>query len=74
MEFLNKNYCPFIIVFTKSDKLKINQLDKQIKNLKKQLSVYWEDFPVMFITSSKNKTGIGEIHNFIESALKNYTI
>ena len=26
MEFLNNNYCPFIIIFTKSDKLKVNDL------------------------------------------------
>ena len=74
MEFLNKNYCPFIIVFTKSDKLKINQLDRHIENLKRQLSNYWEDFPKMFITSSKNKTGIDKIHSFIESTLEDYTI
>jgi GTP-binding protein len=74
MEFLNSNYCPFIIIFTKSDKLKINQLDEQIQNLKEQLSDYWEDFPKMFVTSSKDKTGIDEIHSFIESSLKEYII
>lgn len=74
MEFLISNYCPFVIIFTKSDKLKNNQLDKQVENLKKQLSKYWEDFPKMFITSSKTKMGISEIHNFIESSLKEYAI
>ena len=74
MEFLSSNYCPFIIIFTKSDKLKINQLDEQIQNLKEQLSDYWEDFPKMFVTSSKDKTGIDEIHSFIESSLKEYII
>ncbi|MBT3282062.1 MAG: YihA family ribosome biogenesis GTP-binding protein [Cryomorphaceae bacterium] len=74
MEFLSSNYCPFIIIFTKSDKLKINKLDEQIQNLKKQLSDYWEDFPKMFVTSSKDKTGIDEIHSFIESSLKEYII
>ena len=29
MEFLNNNYCPFIIIFTKSDKLKVNDLHKR---------------------------------------------
>jgi GTP-binding protein len=74
MEFLISNYCPFVIIFTKSDKLKNNQLDKQVENLKKQLSKYWEDFPKMFITSSKTKMGISEIHSFIESSLKEYAI
>ncbi|MBT4325264.1 MAG: YihA family ribosome biogenesis GTP-binding protein [Cryomorphaceae bacterium] len=74
MEFLINNYCPFVIIFTKSDKLKNNVLDKQVENLKKQLSVYWEDLPKMFVTSSKTKTGISEIHSFIESSLKEYAI
>ena len=74
MEFLIDNYCPFVIIFTKSDKLKINQLDVQIDNLKEQLSMYWEDLPKMFVTSSKNKLGINEIHSFIESSLNEYAI
>ena len=74
MEFLIDNYCPFVIIFTKSDKLKINQLDVQIDNLKEQLSKYWEDLPKMFVTSSKNKLGINEIHCFIESSLNEYAI
>ena len=40
MEFLISNYCPFVIIFTKSDKLKNNEFDKQVENLKKQLSEY----------------------------------
>ena len=74
MEFLNSNYCPFIIIFTKSDKLKVIDLDRRLEILKKQLSDYWEDFPKMIITSSKNKKGIDEIHSFIESSLKDYII
>tara|TARA_Y100000389_G_scaffold73218_1_gene69876 strand:- start:293 stop:895 length:603 start_codon:yes stop_codon:yes gene_type:complete len=74
MEFLISNYCPFVIIFTKSDKLKIKQLDVQIDNLKEQLSKYWEDLPKMFVTSSKNKLGINEIHSFIESSLNEYAI
>ena len=74
MEFLNSNYCPFIIIFTKSDKLKVIDLDKRLEILKKQLSDYWEDFPKMIITSSKNKKGIDEIHSFIESSLKDHII
>ena len=74
MEFLISNYCPFVLIFTKSDKLKNNQLEKQVENLKKQLSVYWEDLPKMFVTSSKTKTGISEIHRFIESSLNEYAI
>ena len=74
MEFLNNNYCPIIIIFSKSDKLKVNDIDRRLEILKKQLSDYWEDFPKMIITSSKNKKGVDEIHSFIESSLKDYII
>ena len=74
MEFLNSNYCPFIIIFTKSDKLKVKDVDKRLEILKDQLSNYWDEFPKMIITSSKNKTGINEILYFIESSIKDYII
>lgn len=74
MEFLNNNYCPFIIIFTKSDKLKVKDLNKRLEILKDQLSNYWDEFPKMIITSSKNKTGINEILCFIESSIKDYII
>ena len=66
MEFLNDNLCPFVIIFTKSDKLKSSQIESQINNLRKQLSVYWDELPGIYITSSKNKSGIDKIFNFIE--------
>ena len=74
MEFLNSNYCPFIIIFTKSDKLKVKDVDKRLEILKDQLSNYCDEFPKMIITSSKNKTGINEILYFIESSIKDYII
>ena len=72
MKFLNSNLCPFIIVFTKSDKLKPEQVDYQIKKLKKQLSNIWYVFPELYVTSSKNKFGIKKIYDFIEKSLKEY--
>ncbi len=74
MEFLNNNLCPFIIIFTKSDKLKFGQIEIQINNLRKQLSVYWDELPVSYVTSSRDKSGIDDIFNFIESTIKEYKI
>ena len=74
MEFLNDNLCPFIIIFTKSDKLKTSQIESQINNLKKQLSVYWDELPEIHVTSSKDKSGIDKIFNFIEGSIKEYQI
>ena len=74
MEFLNKNLCPFVIIFTKSDKLKFGQIENQINNLRKQLSVYWDELPVTYVTSSRDKSGIDDIFNFVEESMNKYKI
>ena len=74
MKFLNDNLCPFIIIFTKSDKLKSGQIESQINNLRKQLSTYWDELPKLYVTSSKDKSGIDDIFNFIEDSMKEYQI
>ena len=74
MKFLNDNLCPFVIIFTKSDKLKSGQIESQINNLRKQLSTYWEELPKSYVTSSKDKSGIDDIFNFIEDSMKEYQI
>ena len=74
MEFLNDNLCPFVIVFTKSDKLKPSQIESQINSFKKQLYVYWDELPRIYITSSKDKLGIDKIFNFIEDSINEYQV
>ena len=74
MKFLNDNLCPFVIIFTKSDKLKSGQIESQINNLRKQLSGYWDELPKLYVTSSKGKSGIDDIFNFIEDSMKEYQI
>ena len=74
MEFLNDNLCPFVIIFTKSDKLKSDQIGNQINNLRKQLSDYWDELPESYVSSSKDKSGIDDIFNFIEDSIKKYQI
>ncbi|MFA8298737.1 MAG: ribosome biogenesis GTP-binding protein YihA/YsxC [Hyphomicrobiales bacterium] len=68
LEFINwmgMSQIPFIIVFTKADKLKPNQLNKNVQTYKKVLSQEWEEIPEMIITSSSDKTGRTEILNYI---------
>ena len=74
MKFLNDNLCPFVIIFTKSDKLKFGQIESQINNLREQLSAYWDELPKLYVTSSKDKSGIDDIFNFIEDSMKEYQI
>ena len=63
---LGENQIPFVIVFTKADKLSGRQLSENIENYKKRLLEDWEELPTMIVTSSEKKTGRDEILNLIE--------
>ena len=63
---LGENQIPFVIVFTKADKLSGRQLTENIENYKKRLLEDWEELPTMIVTSSEKKTGRDEILNLIE--------
>lgn len=66
MEFLGENGVPFGIIFTKADKLKQSELNKNIKKYKQTLlNTVWEEMPPYFITSAVNKKGQEETLNFI---------
>ena len=74
MEFLNRMVCPFIIIFTKSDKIRPDQVIEKVSAFKNNLLNYWEDLPKIFITSSINKTGVDEILEFIDQSIKENSI
>ena len=74
MELLNRMVCPFIIVFTKSDKIRPDQVIEKVRVFKKNLLNYWEDLPKIFLTSSRNKTGVDEILEFIDQSIKENSI
>ncbi|MBQ6084707.1 MAG: YihA family ribosome biogenesis GTP-binding protein [Bacteroidales bacterium] len=63
---LGENQIPFVIVFTKADKLSGRQLSENIENYKKRLLEEWEELPTMVVTSSEKRTGKDEILNLIE--------
>ncbi len=67
MQFLGENLIPFCIVFTKSDKLKSGQLDKNIKSYKTEMLNTWEEMPPFFVSSAMNKAGREEILSYIDS-------
>ncbi len=67
MQWLSENTIPFVIVFTKSDKLGKTKLAKNIEFYKKYMLVEWENLPQTFITSAEKKIGITEILNFIKN-------
>ncbi len=66
MEFLGENEIPFCIIFTKSDKLKLSELNRNIQNYsKKMTNTIWEEMPQYFITSATSSDGKEELLNFI---------
>ncbi len=70
LDWIGINHVPFVICFTKSDKLSRQKLDSNISSYQSELLKYWEYLPEIFITSSVNKTGRDEILDFIEQMLK----
>lgn len=57
---------PFVIIFTKSDKVSKAQLNLNIQTYKKRMLEEWEQMPLYFISSAAKKKGKEEILNYIE--------
>ncbi|RRO19700.1 ribosome biogenesis GTP-binding protein YihA/YsxC [Flavobacteriaceae bacterium 14752] len=67
MQWLGVNAIPFSLIFTKTDKLKPQALDKNIIHYKSVLMEYWEELMPIFLSSSKDKTGKDEILVYIQN-------
>jgi GTP-binding protein len=67
MSWLGENSVPFVMVFTKVDKLGQGQLDKKLAAYKKEMLKMWEELPRIFVTSSETGKGKEELIDFIES-------
>ena len=74
MKYLNSMMCPFVIVFTKSDKIKSDLVSKKIELYKDSLLSYWENLPDTFVTSAWNNKGVDEILEFVNQSINKYTI
>lgn len=67
MAYLGGEGIPFCIIFTKADKLKLNELNNNISNYtKKMTSTIWEEMPKYFVTSATNSTGKEELLSYID--------
>jgi GTP-binding protein len=64
--WLGINQIPFMILFTKTDKLKANQIKKNIQTFKNQFLKDWEEMPMNLLTSSVTKEGRDTILDYIE--------
>jgi GTP-binding protein len=67
MEWLGQKGIPFVIVFTKMDKLSSSQLNKNLSKYKTKMLETWEELPQSFMSSAESKLGKMEILKFIDT-------
>lgn len=63
---------PFVLTFTKTDKVSNNTVNNTISSYRNILSENWETLPQMFITSAEKKVGREEILDYIGACNKLY--
>lgn len=68
--FLGEYQVPFVIAYTKCDRLSKAQLDRNLKAFQAALMETWETMPQEFITSSQYSNGREDILNFIHETNK----
>ncbi len=65
MQFLGEQSIPFVMVFTKVDKLKNAQKTKFVAEYQEVMSQEWEELPEFFVTSATTGEGCEEILRYI---------
>jgi GTP-binding protein len=70
MEWMGLKEIPFVIVFTKLDKLTPTEKETVIQTYKGKMREEWDNLPQDFLTSSAANQGRAEILNFIEGVNK----
>lgn len=68
VEFINwlgENGIPFVLVYTKTDRLKKRELEDNLDRIRTKLLEYWTHLPQEFITSARTGDGREEVLSFI---------
>jgi GTP-binding protein len=66
IEWLAIKMVPFVIVFTKADKIPKAKITESVEKYKERLMEQWEELPNIYITSSHSSIGREDILSFIE--------
>jgi GTP-binding protein len=69
IRWIGERSLPFCIVFTKTDKLKKNELNRSMATWARRLEESWDELPPRIITSAEEKKGRDELLDFIEAAI-----
>ena len=70
MQWLGEKGIPFVMCFTKQDKLSKSEAVKNLANYKKEMKQIWKKLPSIFLTSSSNKKGQIEVLKFVAETNK----
>jgi GTP-binding protein len=73
MNWLGERKIPFVIVYTKLDKLKSKAKKTNILKIQEEILKYWNEIPPQFLSSAIEKEGREEILNFIFDTNKKLT-
>lgn len=68
MDWLGENEIPFVMVFTKMDKMSKKQFADNMLHYKEEMEKQWDELPRCFYTSSEKKEGRKELMDFISDA------
>lgn len=66
IEWLGDSEIPFVLVYTKTDKIKQKEKYKNINDMKEWLNESWEELPMIFESSAVKGTGKDQILDFIQ--------
>lgn len=66
IDMLGNEGIPFVLIFTKTDKLSGSQAHQNVTSYMSKLKETWDELPRHFVTSAELKTGRDEVLNFIE--------
>jgi len=69
MNWLGENEIPFVMVFTKMDKLGKVTVENNLAAYHEEMFKSWEELPQIFITSAVKGTGREELLDFIEGTI-----
>jgi GTP-binding protein len=69
IEWAGRKDIPMALLFTKIDKLKGNELQKNMRRYKDTLLKQWEELPTIILTSSEKKQGGKEVLSLMEELI-----
>lgn len=67
MEWLGESGIPFTMVFTKGDKLKKDEADRNLSRYNEKMLESWEELPMQYLTSAEKMTGRDELLHYIQA-------